>query len=152
MQYIHPKSICVRRIMVNSEHYHSSGFVNRVCIAIFSSLVRIHSTLRCRHFFFALSKPFICSSLFERNHWMFSNALQSTTTIRSTRTWIGRNINGPTTINVHKTMVALWNLYSHTHTHSTRILTYSYQRNKTKENKWNCRGQRSGLKHESWLA
>lgn len=70
--------------------------------------------------FFSPPKPFICSSLFYRNRWTFSNALQSTTTIRSTGTWIGRNINGPTTFTMHKTMVALWNIHtthSHTYTH-----------------------------------
>lgn len=64
-------------------------------------------------FLFSSPKPFICSSLFYRNRWTFSNALQSTTTIRSTGTWIGRNINGATAFTMHKTMVALWNVHTH---------------------------------------
>lgn len=82
---------------------------------LFTLLLFIHMLIRIVVVVF-FCRPFTRSSLFHRNHWTFSNAFQSTTTIRWAVTWIGQNINGPATFTIHKTMVAFWNIYTHTHT------------------------------------
>lgn len=134
----------------------------RTGFAIFSSPIRIHSidgVVVVVVIFFSPPKPFICSSLFYRNRWTFSNALQSTTTIRSTGTWIGRNINGPTAFTMHKTMVALWNvLYTHIHTHTRthrkcsctqpHISIKQKERKRVGEKWWR---ENNKLKIEPWL-